>query len=69
MTITQAINAFSDKGIATHEIVIDDEYEDKADHEKKSLEERMQELQVLYDKGLITSAEYESKRKNILDEI
>lgn len=69
MTITQAFNAFSDKGIASHEIVIEDDRERNIVRGSKSSEERMKELQELYDKGLITADEYQQKRKRILEEI
>nr|WP_294488434.1 SHOCT domain-containing protein [uncultured Anaerosporobacter sp.] len=69
MTITQGINAFTDKGIASHEITIDDDMQMDKAGQRKSPEERMKELQSLYDKGLVTGEEYQQKRKNILEDI
>lgn len=63
------INATSDKGIATHEIVIEDSNEISNKDNTKSIEERLQDLRRLYDTGLITSEEYEEKRKQILEEL
>lgn len=69
ITITQGINAFTDKGIATHEITIDDDMQMDTTKQRKSPEERMKELQSLYDKGLVTGEEYQQKRKKILEDI
>jgi hypothetical protein len=72
ITFTNGYNAFTDKGIASHEITIDDEYnqytQDKSDNSKTS-EERLNELQGLYNKSMITYDEYQEKRKKILNEI
>ena len=69
MTVTQGINAFTDKGIASHEITIDDDSQIDIERHRKSPEERMIELQDLYDKGLVTGEEYQQKRKRILEDI
>ncbi len=69
MTISQAINAFTDKGIASHEILIDDQEEVNNSKNRKTSEERMNELQDLYNKGFITEEEYQKKRKKILEDI
>lgn len=69
ITVTNGINAFSDKGIATHEIMIDEDYKQRNMKGVKTLEERLNELQDLYNKGIITSEEYKEKRKEILEEI
>lgn len=68
-TVTSGINAFTDKGIATHEITIDDDVKRDAINHHRNTEDRMKELQSLYDKGLITGEEYEQKRKKILEDI
>lgn len=80
ITIMNGYNAFTDKGIATHEITIDEDdnrynhgndnwyNQGKMDNSKTS-EERLNELQSLYNKSMITYDEYQEKRKRILDEI
>lgn len=73
ITIMNAYNAFSDKGVASHEIIIDD-MENSPNPSvntlsKLSAKDRLAELQELYDKNLITSEEYQQKRKKILDEL
>ncbi|SHO51094.1 SHOCT domain-containing protein [Anaerocolumna xylanovorans] len=73
ITITNAYNAFSDKGVASHEIIIDD-MENSLDSSARtsanlSVKDRLTELQDLYDKNLITSEEYQQKRKEILDKL
>lgn len=79
ITVMHAKNAFTEDGIATHEIVIEDsreyaEYGQNASQnvgkaEKGSVEERLQKVDDLYQKGLISSEEREQKRKDILGEI
>ena len=72
MTVVSGVNAFSDKGIASHEITIDDGYntENFGNIDNgKTAEERLKELQSLYENGMITSDEYQEKRKQILEEI
>lgn len=68
-TVTSGINAFTDKGIATHEITIDDDIKRDAFNHNRNTEDRIKELQSLYDKGLITGDEYQQKRKKILEDI
>lgn len=64
-------NAFTNEGMATHEIVIDetgdvhDTYQD-ADNDI-DIEVKLKKLESLYNQGLITHAEYEQKRKEIID--
>ena len=96
ITITNAMNAFTDKGVATHEIVIDDgkQAEGRADERimadmpsdmsdsasnnrseaaikgiKGNIELRLQVAEDLYKAGTITKEEYETKRREILDEL
>jgi hypothetical protein len=69
MTVINGYNAFSDKGIASHEITIDEDYTHEYNDSGKSSEDRLMELQSLYDKGMITAGEYQEKRKRILEEI
>ncbi len=69
MTATNGVNAFSKKGIATHEITIEDNVSQEISYSQKTAQERLNELQALYDKGMITYEEYQSKRKQILEDI
>lgn len=72
ITVTNGLNAFSDKGIASHEITIDDDisgYNQGGIDSVKTSEERLNELQSLYDKSMISADEYQEKRKQILEDI
>ena len=83
ITVTNGISAFSDKGISTHEIVIDDGEENresstglpKTDAEREmddltdDIEIRLKAAEELYQNGTITREEYESKRKEILERL
>lgn len=73
ITIMSGINAFSDKGMITHEIVIDEEDSPRSDFRKVQQKERVQErlrlVESLYAEGSITKEELDQKRKKILDEI
>ena len=57
-------NGFTDKHIASRVIEIEENGEAEED-----VEERLQKLQSLYDKALITRDEYEQKRKEILSDL
>lgn len=59
--VMHGINLFSKKGISTHELIVDD-----AD---RSVEQRLEQVRALYEQGLITQAEYEEKRKELLDQL
>lgn len=79
ITATSAINAFSDKGVATHEIVIEDERAERTDSPQaqskgsgdsiRRTKERLQTARELYEKGLINADEYEKKKAEILQEL
>ncbi len=76
ITVSHGFNAFSDKGIVSHEIIIDDddrnhEYDNNHDYmdNRKTPEERLSEIQSLYEKGIITENEYQQKRRQILEDI
>ncbi len=82
ITVSHGFNAFSDKGIVSHEIIIDDDdhnlehdnnhdYDNKHDYvdNRKTTEERLSEIQSLYEKGIITENEYQQKRRQILEDI
>lgn len=82
ITVMNGMNAFSDKGIPTHEITIEDEdgysahsaassesSESAGRIAKGTVEERLLKVDDLYQRGLISSEEREQKRKEILNEI
>lgn len=65
IAFTHFKNGFTDEGIATHEIIIDGAENDTDDDD---IEQKLRKLDSLYQKGLITRDEYDSKRKELLDE-
>ncbi len=72
MIVMNLYNLFSDKGIVSHEIKIEDNEDDKDDSYEdtaRESEHRLETLKSMHDKGLITDEEYENKKKEILDEI
>lgn len=72
VTVTNGINAFSDKGIPTEEIYIESyEDENKIIKKEKELdfEEKLRKLKSLKDDGIISENEYEIKRVEILNQI
>ena len=79
ITVMHGLNAFSDKGIPTHEIIIEEDNhaadrqvfkEDEGEEEAGGkAEARLKEAKRLYESGLITQGEYENKRKQILEEL
>ena len=73
ITVTNGINALSDKGVSSHEIIIENEerQESKSEHSEtetleKDIRERLDAAKALYEAGTITGEEYEAKRKEIL---
>ena len=60
-------NGFSNEGIATHEIVIEDGVESSDTGE--DIEAKLIKLSSLYEQRLITKEEYDEKRKQLLDEL
>lgn len=71
ITIINGINAFSDRGVPSHEIIIEDGEdpgisEEKTVNLKTDIEERLQAAKSLYESGTITEEEYEQKRREIL---
>lgn len=68
ITVSNGINAFTDKGIASHEITIEEDHRDNLDI-KKTAEERLNELQSLYEKNMITPEEFQKKHNQILEDI
>jgi hypothetical protein len=67
ITASHGYNAFSNKGIPSHEIFIDDTSESKVTY--MTPEDRLNELQNLLDKNLITEDEFQEKRKQIINDI
>ena len=65
ITAVNGVNAFGKKGVASHEIVV----EDGAGEEEPSAQQRLEEAGTLYDRGLITKEEYEAKRAEILKDV
>lgn len=67
ITVSSALNAFTDKGVASHEIVVDEDgpYASGED----LIEERLKKLKDMYEKELITSDEYEAKKRELLDKM
>ena len=66
ITGMNAVNAFSEKGIPTSHIEIDDGYYGEYGN---SIEDRLKEAETLYNKGLISSEEYKIKREEILKDL
>ena len=58
-------NGFTDEGVPSYEIAI----EDNEDIAVNDIETRLKKLEHLYNEGLITPEEYTQKRKEILEEI
>lgn len=76
ITVSNGINAFSDKGLSTREIIIDDNDSSMAVGENSALSERKKDIELrlraaeeLYQDGAITKEEYEEKRRDILKEL
>lgn len=62
-------NGFSDEGVATHEIVIEDGMEiPNAYDDGEDIEAKLIKLNSLYEQRLITKEEYDEKRKELLKE-
>ena len=68
ITVYNGYCAFG-KGYVGPEISIEDDGASPADTRPSSTEQRLQELQGLYDRSLITREEYEEKRKEILKDL
>lgn len=80
ITVMNYKNGFSDDGVATHEIIIDEperstewNHTDVGDGQNRTssgedIEVKLKKLNSLYEQGLITASEFEAKRKKLLDE-
>lgn len=67
ITVMNGMNAFGKKGVASHEIVIEEGEDTRS--EESSVERRLEETKDLYERGLITREEYEAKRAEILKDL
>ncbi len=79
ITVMNYWNGFSEKGVATHEIIIDESDDatelnrgtagdgGQAEPAREDIETKMKKLHSLYEQRLITLSEYEAKRKELLD--
>lgn len=63
-------NGFTQEGVATHEIIVEDDSvpSSGASGSGEDIESKLRTLESLYNQGLITSEEYEQKRKEVIDE-
>lgn len=68
ITYTHFRNGFTEEGIPTQEIIVDEndysQYEESND-----IENRLRKLESLYQQGLITRDEYDEKRKELIDQL
>jgi hypothetical protein len=62
-----AVNTFSDRGISTEVVDFEGDLDSKKD--EGSIESRLQELESLKQKGLISELEYNQQREKILKEL
>ncbi len=79
ITVINFKNGFSDEGVASHEIIIDESESAteqdwtaaggsrKAEPSGEDIEAKLKKLHSLYEQRLITSSEYEEKRKELLE--
>lgn len=63
MTIFHGVNAFTDRGIAVEEIQFDSK------DSSKSASERLAEIEEMKNRGIISQAEYNQKRAEIIAKI
>ena len=84
ITVMHGKNAFTEEGVSTHEIIIEDnDLMEKTKLIKDTPEEikdedyvyisdskkRLEEIKLLHENGFMTKEEYEEKRKSIIDDI
>ena len=70
IAFTHFKNGFSDEGIATHEIIIEDGLNTTPKFDAgESIEAKLITLNSLYEQRLITKEEYDEKRKELLKEL
>lgn len=69
IAFTHYKNGFSDEGVATHEIIIEDGMDVTEIHDTgEAIEAKLMKLNSLYEQRLITKEEYDEKRKEFLKE-
>lgn len=69
IAVTNYKNGFSEDGVASHEIIIEDGMEVTEKHNAgEDIEAKLMKLNSLYEQGLITKEEYDEKRKEFLKE-
>lgn len=69
IAFTHYKNGFSDEGVATHEIIIEDGMDVTEIHDAgEDIEAKLMKLNSLYEQRLITKEEYDEKRKEFLKE-
>lgn len=69
IAFTHYKNGFSDEGVATHEIIIEDGMEIRESLDAgEDIEAKLIKLNSLYEQRLITKEEYDEKRKELLKE-
>lgn len=69
ITCVNAVNVFSQKGVATSEIVIEDDGQPAPAAPDCDPALRLERLRSLYESGHITREEYEKRRAEIIGEI
>ena len=68
ITYTNYKNAFTDEGMASHEIILEDGGDVTSYSESgEDIEAKLVKLSSLYEQRLITKEEYDEKRKELLD--
>lgn len=61
-------NGFSDEGIATHEVIIEENVNSSnSSNNNDDIEKKLTKLNSLYEKNLISKEEYNKKRKELID--
>lgn len=81
ITVTNGMNAFGKKGVASSEIIIDDDeemQESMSEHEAETYsktqsvvsatQKRLDNLRDLYNAGIITKEEFEQRRNDIIND-
>ncbi len=79
ITVINYKNAFSEEGVTSHEIIIDESENGmelnrnttgdngRTESAGEDIEVKLKKLHSLYEQRLITSSEYEQKRKELID--
>ena len=68
IAFTNFKNGFSDEGVVSHEIIIEDGIETSRILDEADIEAKLVKLNSLYEQRLITKEEYDEKRKELLKE-